>query len=101
MKWYKVAHVSDLKPGEGKTVEPEYGKPIALFNNGGTFQAIDNICPHKGGLLSDGTVKDNCVICPLHQWTFNLETGENIRNPRIKLNIYPVRIKGEEIWIAI
>lgn len=102
MQWYKVAQTSDLKPGEGKTVEPILGKPIALFNNNGVFEAIDNICPHKGGFLSDGKLtKDNCVVCPLHQWTFDLKTGENIRNPAVKLNIYPVRVKGDEIWIAI
>lgn len=101
MKWYKVAHTSEIKSGEGKTVEPIHGRPIALFNNHGTFQAIDNICPHKGGPLSDGTLKDNCVTCPWHQWSFNLENGENIRNPAIKLQTYSVRVKGDEVWIAI
>ena len=101
MKWYKVAQTSDLEPGEGKTVEPVQGKPIALLNNNGVFQAIDNTCPHRGGSLSDGTIKNNCVVCPLHQWTFNLETGENIRNAACRLNIYPLEIKGEEIWISL
>lgn len=102
MKWYCVALTSDIDPGEGKTVEPVPGKPIALLNNAGTFQTIDNICPHKGGMLSDGKItKDNCVVCPLHQWTFDLTTGKNIRNPACKLNIYPVRIQGEEIWISV
>lgn len=101
MKWFKVAHTSELQPGEGKTVEPVPERPIALFNNHGTFQAIDNICPHRGGFLSEGTLKGNCIVCPLHQWTFNLETGANIRNPQVKLGIYPVQLKGEDIWIAI
>lgn len=101
MKWYKVAQIGEIKTGEGKTVEPVHGKPIALLNNNGQFQAIDNTCPHKGGPLSDGTLKDNCVICPWHQWTFNLENGENIRNPQIKLRTYLVQIKENEIWIAV
>ncbi|OGQ05683.1 MAG: hypothetical protein A2W61_00640 [Deltaproteobacteria bacterium RIFCSPLOWO2_01_44_7] len=98
--WYKVAKISDLKIGEGKTVDI-HGKPIALFNNGGTFQAIDNTCPHRGGSLGEGKLKENCVVCPLHQWTFNLETGQNIRNTAVKLNVYPTKIEGEEVWIEI
>lgn len=101
MNWYKVAQVSDLLPGEGKTVEPLPGRPIALFNNGRIFQAIDNTCPHRGGSLGNGRLQNNCVVCPLHQWTFNLATGENIRNPQVKLRIYPVQIREGAVWIAV
>lgn len=101
MKWFKVAQTSDLQPGEGKTVEPVPGKPIAIFNNHGIFQAIDNTCPHRGGFLSEGTLKENCVVCPLHQWTFDLSTGENIRNPGVKLKIYPAEVREEAVWIGL
>ena len=101
MKWYKVLQAAELGPGEGKTVEPIPGKPIALFNNNGIFQAIDHTCPHKGGPLAEGTLKDNCVVCPWHQWTFNLATGENIRNPNVKINVYPAKVTGDAVWIAI
>lgn len=99
-QWHAVAKISDLEPGEGKTVDL-FGKPIALFNDGGTFRAIDNTCPHRGGSLGDGKLKENCVVCPLHQWTFNLSSGENIRNPAVKLKVYPCRREGEDILIAV
>lgn len=99
-RWHKVCGVSDLKLGEGKTVDCR-GKPIAIFNNGGIFKAIDNTCPHRGGSLGEGALKNGCVICPLHQWTFNLETGKNIRNPAVRLDVYPCRTEGEDILIAV
>lgn len=99
-RWHKVAAVSDIPAGEGKTVEVS-AKPIALFNNDGTFQAIDNTCPHRGGSLGDGKLKDNCVVCPLHQWTFNLKTGQNIRNPQVSLTVYPVLVQGGDIYIEV
>jgi len=98
--WYKVAKIADLEIGEGKTVDV-HGKPIALFNNGGIFRAIDNTCPHRGGSLGEGKLKDHCVICPLHQWTFNLETGQNIRNLRVKLKVYPVKIEMDDVLIEV
>lgn len=99
-KWHKVAKISDLESGEGKTVDI-HGKAIALFNAGGTFYAIDNTCPHRGGSLGEGKLKDNCVVCPLHQWTFDLTTGINVRNSAVKLNCYAVRIEGEDVLIAV
>ena len=98
-KWHFVIKVSELNPGEGKTVDI-FGKAIALFNDDGIFKAIDNTCPHRNGSLGEGKLKDHCIVCPLHQWTFNLETGVNIRNPEVCLQIYPVKIEGEEVWIS-
>lgn len=99
-QWHNVAKVSDIKEGEGKTVDV-LGHPIALFNVGGIFKAIDNICPHRGGSLGEGKLKDQCIVCPLHQWTFDLETGKNIRTPEVKLKTYPTRIEKDNVWIAV
>ncbi|MDO8494332.1 MAG: nitrite reductase small subunit NirD, partial [Deltaproteobacteria bacterium] len=93
MKWHPVIKISDLQPGEGKTVNV-YGTDIALFRiDEKTFKAIDNLCPHKGGSLGEGTLKNDCVVCPLHQWTFDLETGKNIRNSECQLQTYAVKVE--------
>lgn len=100
MKWHKVLTVDNLKPGAGKTVNV-FGRDIALFRiSESDFKAIDNTCPHKGAPLGEGTLKDHCVVCPLHQWTFNLDTGENIRNPQIKLHVYETKIEGEDVLVS-
>ena len=46
--WAKVVKVDEIAEGSGKVVEAN-GQPIALFNMGGEFYAIDNICHHRGG----------------------------------------------------
>lgn len=100
MKWIKVATISDLPPGEGKTVDC-HGTEIALFNDGGRFKAVENTCPHAGASLGEGTLKEGCVICPWHQWTFNLESGSSIRNISIKLKTYPTKIEGNHVFVAL
>jgi len=45
-----VAQVQDIPPGTGRTVEIK-GVWIAVFNIEGTFYAIDNTCPHAGGVV--------------------------------------------------
>ena len=48
---------------------------IAIFNLGDRFVAVDNRCPHQGGPLCDGIVAGDSVVCPLHAWKVNLDTG--------------------------
>ena len=32
-------------------------------------------CPHDGGLLSDGFVEDDRLVCARHQWELDPRTG--------------------------
>lgn len=73
-RWIEVGPCSDVPPREGRLVIID-GREIAVFNLGDRFTAMDNRCPHKGGPLSDGLVAGNAVVCPLHAWRINLESG--------------------------
>ena len=70
----KVAQTSEIPAGQGKCIELE-GKRIAIFNVDGTYYAMDDVCPHQGGPLSDGIVSGYTVVCPLHTWKIDLRTG--------------------------
>lgn len=53
------------------------GTEIAVFRNQGGIYAVSNICPHQhSSSISDGMIDNDCVICPLHSWTFSLATGK-------------------------
>ena len=60
-----AAKVSEITPGNGKTVEIN-GTPVAIFNVNGKFHAIHDTCVHAGGPLGDGFLEDNVVTCPWH-----------------------------------
>ncbi len=96
----RVASVLDLQPGHGKVVEAE-GRPIALFNAGGTFYAIDNTCLHRGGPLGEGTLEGTIVTCPWHAWTYDITTGVNHINPNICVKTYPVKVEGSDVHVAV
>jgi len=93
----RIASVQDIPPGTGKAFDYK-GKSVALFNVGGAFYALDNICPHRGGLLAGGAVEGLSVACPWHGWTFNLETGQG-HHPNIRTTAYKVRVEGDDIFI--
>ncbi len=76
------------------------GHRIAVVKRYGKVYAIDNDCPHVGGYLGRGTLYGNCVVCPLHQWTFDLATGKatkGISDDRIA--VYEVKIENGKIWV--
>ena len=77
------------------------GRPIALFNLGGEFVALDNRCPHRGGSLGEGEIKDDIVICPWHGWEFNFNTGKAVENDDVIVKTYPVENRDDEIFIKI
>ncbi len=96
----KVASLQDIPPGTGRTVEVD-GIWIALFNVEGTLYAIDNACPHAGGPLGEGKLCGTEVECPWHGWKFSVASGERVGNPNFQLARCEVRIKGNEVHIAI
>jgi 3-phenylpropionate/trans-cinnamate dioxygenase ferredoxin subunit len=96
-----VARTDELTPGQGRLVQVNE-KRIALFNVGGHYYAIDDVCPHRGGPLSEGELEGAAVVCPWHGAIFDLATGEVIRFPATAgVSTYTLRVEGEEIAIAV
>jgi nitrite reductase/ring-hydroxylating ferredoxin subunit len=99
-EFVKVANLSELARGTAKAVEVN-GKTIALFNVEGTIYATDNTCLHQGGPLGEGDLMGEVVICPWHQWEYNVRTGELVGNSSVKLVTYPVQIEGSDVKVAV
>ena len=78
------------------------GKSIAVFRNraGGVF-AVDNVCPHKGGPLSDGMLAGNNVVCPLHAFRFDATTGTCDQPNVCALGTYPVEVHSGTVYLIL
>ena len=79
-EWVGIAGGTQIPPREGRVVHVN-GQEIAVFNLGDRFLATANRCPHRGGPLCDGIVTGHAVVCPLHAWKVDLETGA-VARPR-------------------
>jgi nitrite reductase (NADH) small subunit len=92
--WVHVARCELIPPREGRSVSIG-DHEIAIFNLGEDFLATDNQCPHKGGPLCDGIITGRSVVCPLHAWKINLETGAVDRpgSAGACVRTYPVRVE--------
>ena len=99
-RFIKVASASELGPGSSKKIELN-GKEIALFNVEGSFYAIDDMCPHRGGSLSEGFIESGVVSCPWHGWQFQLNSGECLTDPGICQTKYEVKVEGNDVLINV
>lgn len=100
-KFVKVATTSEIADQSAMCVEVE-GMRIAIFNLGGEFYAIDDICAHMGGSLSEGSVRGDEVECPWHGAHFNIKSGE-VTGPPAPEGVanYTVRLVGDAIEIEV
>ena len=86
----RLGPVSQIPPGEGRAFEVGAQRIAVFRNRQGALFATQAECPHKGGPLADGLLGGTTLICPLHEWYFDLTTGR-LNNGDCELATYPVR----------
>ena len=98
-EWVDVAAVSELSPGSSKVVDVD-GAQIAVFNIGGEYYAIEDVCTHDGGELASGVLEGDQVICPRHGARFCVRTGEALSAPAYEPTAkFPLRVENGIIQV--
>jgi len=101
LSWTPITKVENIPPLEGRSVGIG-GMELAIFNLGDRFAAIENQCPHKGGPLCDGIVSGTEVVCPLHGWRFDLNTGLAVRaSLPACVTSFPTRVKDGVVLVDV
>tara|TARA_B110000438_G_scaffold13119_1_gene12700 strand:+ start:1097 stop:1519 length:423 start_codon:yes stop_codon:yes gene_type:complete len=100
VKYIKVLKCDDLEIGKSAIIEVG-DKEIALFNYKGDYYAIDNICPHRGAPLGEGRIEEGILICPNHEWRFELKSGWCPQNPELSTEVYPIKVHEDKIYVRL
>ena len=95
-----VLDEKELQEGTMKLIRIE-GLPVLLIKQSGQIFAIDNRCPHMGCSFAGGTLDGMVIICPCHDWRFDLKTGEYDQDPSMKLVTYEWKIESGKILVKI
>ncbi len=99
-EFVSVADLASLPPGTGRTIEVR-GRRFAVWNLEGSFFAMDDDCPHRGGPLGAGVLDDGKVYCPLHGWAFDPRTGDCLSNPTRPVKTHLTKVEDGQVWIAL
>lgn len=99
--WLDVAGIDELTPGCRRVVDVD-GVAVAVFNLGGEYFAIQDICPHDGGELANGALEGEVIICPRHGARFSIKTGAVLGPPAYEdIRSYPVRISEGMVQVMM
>jgi len=75
---------------------------VALVKIGDDFHAFQADCPHRGALLMDGSLVGECeIICPLHEYRFDIKTGEVKVGSCGNLEVYFTELTDEGLKISL
>lgn len=73
--WVPVGTTDEVKKKRKVVVETESGKRILVIAHNDSFHAMDNLCIHREREMHTGVILKDRLICPGHQWAFDLRTG--------------------------
>jgi nitrite reductase (NADH) small subunit len=91
---HELGSVTQIPPGEGRNFAVGSRSVTVFRTRDDRVFATQPNCPHRGGPLADGLVGDGSVVCPLHEWRFDLATGET-RNGTCGLEVYPLTVNAD------
>ena len=73
--WVDVGDVADVAKRKKFVVERRRRRRSSCIAHDGAFYALDNVCIHKQRELVKGVILGDRIVCPGHQWAFQLATG--------------------------
>jgi len=94
-RWIQTARCEDIPLREGRAVKLG-AREIAIFNLGDRFLAVSSHCPHENGPLAEGIISGHSVVCPLHAWKVDLETGAVVRPAGTPECVEKFRVRVED-----
>ncbi len=98
---HAVASSSEIGPGQKKVLMVD-GRPIAIFNVGGQFHALDDVCTHDGGPLAEGEFQGCEIQCPRHGARFDVRTGKALSFPAFSpVPTHGVAVRDGRIFVTL
>lgn len=94
--WVEVGPVDRVR--RAKRVVVDGDDPVLVVAHGDEFFALANICIHRERELARGMVLRDRLVCPGHQWAFDLRTGwESVKSQCQPT--YPVRVDDGVVYV--
>ena len=118
-KEHLVGDLSEFPENSHKVVKVGR-REIGIFNIGGEFYGLPNICPHQTGPLCEGKTttgtlvarkvndwrfewdyEGEIVACPWHGLEYHVPTGRCLAFPNVVLRTYEVIRDGDKVKVRL
>ena len=100
-EWVQGPTLADVP--DQTTYMLDYGRDgVVIINFEGKLTAFRNACLHQDMPIHAGYLaRDGVLLCPWHNWCYDVKSGECLTAPGAYLQQYPVRLEDERIWVQI
>ncbi|HEX5470174.1 MAG TPA: Rieske (2Fe-2S) protein [Gaiellaceae bacterium] len=110
--WHDVGSVADLER-DGHVVARVGGREVGVVRVDGELRGVRNRCPHHGGPLCLGTVRERVagepgrymlagtpvLRCPWHGWEFDPASGRCLDDEAMRVAVYPAKAEDGRILV--
>jgi phenylpropionate dioxygenase-like ring-hydroxylating dioxygenase large terminal subunit len=106
--WHVVARASSIGTGEVKAARL-LGIDLVLWHDGREIHAWLDRCAHRGAKLSLGKVRDNCLVCAYHGWSYDVSGictlvpahPDLTASLRARAQVFPVQVRCDLLWVCL
>ena len=98
--WTVAASLDQLP--EGSILRATLGdRDLVLVRCDGAIYALGNVCPHRGGLLSEGKLQCGAELaCPLHGFRYDVRSGKATMPLDVPgVRSYQVRVEDGQVLV--
>ena len=97
--WLDVGAHDEIAKRRKVVVEHE-DHTVFVFVHDGEVRAFENVCIHKQRELIKGVILNGRIICPGHQWAFELDSGWEAKMQRCQPN-FDVRVEEGRVLVDL
>ena len=115
-EWVDIGGVEELERA-GRLVARVNGREVGVLLDpaDGSVHGVRNRCPHHGGPLCLGRMRERergepgryelsgqrVLRCPWHGWEFDLDTGACLDDPSLRVAVYPAEIASGRVRLRV
>ncbi len=99
MSWIAIGEVQAVTKAKKTVIDVDGHEVFVLAHDGGLY-AFANRCIHKNRELAKGVVLNGKLVCPGHQWAFELATGWEAIKEQCQ-PMYPVHVVDGVVHVDV
>jgi nitrite reductase/ring-hydroxylating ferredoxin subunit len=97
----RIGSVSEID-GVGGVVRTILGRAVRIWiDDEGSWQAMEFVCRHQNGDLSNGRREGDLVVCPRHGWRYDVKTGACLTEAWAGLRRHQVKIEHGQLFVSL
>lgn len=100
--FWAAVPASTIQPNQLTPINLQ-GTPLLLTRYQGKWIAFSRYCPHASGDFYEGNLIRHKIVCPVHQYSFDLLTGHILHPPdeNYRLKRYEVQEQEGMLWVKL